>query len=305
MQTSPVMHMALPVQGGSIAVDCWGDPAKPVVVLVHVYPDNRQRWHEVVRQLSADFRVVAYDVRGAGDSFRPHRREDYALSQLTADFQVVLDAVSPDRPVHLVGHDWGSVQGWEFVTEPGLKGRIASFTSCSGPCLDHMGFWVREQFRHPSPRGLLQIGVQTLKSWYVYFFHLPVLPEALWRHVLGRHWPALMRRLEGIQNVPDHPAMQAADGQHGVWLYRANFLPRLMHPRERFAHAPVQVLVPTGDHFVSPALSADLGRWVPQLTRRELAAGHWVPLEQPGLFAQAVREYVTSISPAPQAASFL
>ncbi|MBC7699807.1 MAG: short chain dehydrogenase, partial [Massilia sp.] len=49
------------------------------------------------------------------------------------------------------------------------------------------------------------------------------------------------------------------------------------------------------DRFISPALTADLARWVPKLTRRELQAGHWVTLQQPQVFAQAVREFVGAL----------
>lgn len=293
-QTPPAKHFFVQAPGGRLAATSWGTPSpeRPTIVLVHGYPDNRSEWDPVVPHLG-DCHVVAYDVRGAGDSFVPASKSDYRLAQLTEDFTAVINAVSPDRPVHLVAHDWGSVQGWEFVTEPALAGRIASYTSCSGPCLDHVGHWMRDKFRHPSPSGLWQMGVQSVKSWYVYFFHLPWAPEALWRGVLGKHWPGLMRLLEATEIEPR--ATQTQDGANGVNLYRANFLTSMVRPRERIAHAPVQLLVPTQDHFVSPALSANLGRWVPQLTRREIKAGHWITIKQPALFAGAAREFIASL----------
>jgi pimeloyl-ACP methyl ester carboxylesterase len=278
---------------GPLRVQRWGDPAAPVVVLVHGYPDNRSKWEPVARKLSRAYQVVAYDVRGAGDSFKPTRRADYRLEHLTADFKAVINAVSPYRPVHLVSHDWGSVQGWEFVTEPTLKGRIASFTSCSGPCLDHFGHWLRDSLKHPTPRNLWRVTIQMVKSWYVYMFQLPWLPEALWRVAVGPNWPRLMRALEGTEIEP-RPS-QTSDGIHGVGLYRANVFQRMLRPRERIAHAPVQVLVPTKDHFVSPWLSENLSRWVPQLTRHEIPAGHWVTVKQPDLFAQHVRSFIDAI----------
>lgn len=275
---------------GPLAVQRWGHASLPVVILVHGYPDNRGKWEPVARQLSDRYQVIAYDVRGAGDSFKPKRRRDYRLEYLAADFQAVLQAVSPNRPVHLVAHDWGSVQSWEFVTDPQLQGRIASFTSCSGPCLDHFGHWLRDSLKRPTPRNLGRVTLQMLKSWYVYMFQLPLLPEVLWRTVVGPNWPSLMRLLERTEIEPR--ASQTSDGVHGVGLYRANVFQRMLRPRERYAHAPVQVLVPTQDHFVSPWLSENLSRWVPQLTRREIPAGHWVTLKQPELFAQHVRSFI-------------
>lgn len=292
MSTSSVSTFSVQGPDGTLAVRQWGQPGRPVVLCVHGYPDNSSKWEAVASLLADDFHVVAYDVRGAGQSFKPGNTAAYALPRLTEDFRAVIDAVSPDAPVHLVGHDWGSVQCWEFVTDASLTGRIASYTSCSGPCLDHVGHWMRDRLRHPSARGLGQVAMQLVKSWYVYLFHLPWVPELLWRGVFGRHWHLFMRWLE--RTPVARRAGQTEDGMHGVNLYRANFLPRLLRPGLRVAHAPVQILVPTGDHFVSPALSEDLGRWAPRLRRRELDAGHWVTLKQPALFAQAVREFIAA-----------
>jgi pimeloyl-ACP methyl ester carboxylesterase len=283
------------VQGpdGPLAVQRWGDAGKPLVVLVHGYPDNRHMWDPVALELARCFQVVAYDVRGAGASFKPTRRADYTLARLQADFTAVINAVSPTQPVHLAAHDWGSVQSWEFVTAPELKGRIASFTSCSGPSLDHVALWMRARLRRPSLKGLGQVIGQMLRSWYVFFFQLPWLPDALWRNVLGPHWPRLMRLLEATTIQPR--ATQAQDGALGLNLYRANFFPRVLHPRERHAHAPVQVLVLTKDHFLSPALNDDLARWVPDLTRKEIKAGHWLTIRQPQVFAQAVIAHIDRV----------
>jgi len=293
MSPIPTEHFFVQGPDGQLAVQRWGAAGRPVIVLVHGYPDNRHMWDPVALLLSRQYQVVAYDVRGAGASHKPKRVADYTLAKLTQDFTAVIRAVSPDRPVHLVAHDWGSIQSWEFVTEPALKGRIASYTSVSGPCLDHVGHWMRDQLRHPSLSGLGQMAVQLLKSWYVYLFHLPVVPELLWRHVMGPQWPRLMRLLEGTHIAPR--ATQTEDGALGVNLYRANFISCIFRPRQRVAHAPVQVLVATQDHFVSHALSAKLERWVPQLTRREIKAGHWVTIKQPELFAQAAQSFIQEI----------
>lgn len=279
------------VSGGvRLAIKHWGDRRNPTVVLIHGYPDNSSVWHAVARRLSGEFHVVAYDVRGAGESDRPARRADYRLEHLNADLRAVIDHVSPQRPVHIAAHDWGSVQAWESVTDPTLRGRIASFTSCSGPCLDHMGHWFRDRLRRPSLKGLGQVLMQNLKSWYIVFFQLPFLPEALWRGVMGRAWPTVVRWLEGVDMHPRDT--QVADGCHGVQLYRANMLPRLLRPRERHAQAPVQILVPRRDLYVSPALTAELDRWVPTLWRREFDAGHWMPLSHPREMAGAIRRFI-------------
>ena len=128
-----------------IAVYEYGDPAKPTMLLVHGWPDDHHLWDRVIPELSARFHVVAYDTRGHGRSTRTTRTEDYGLDRFAADFYAVTDAVSPDAPVHVLAHDWGSVQVWEAVCEPRAAARIASFTSVSGPNLDHLAKWTRNR----------------------------------------------------------------------------------------------------------------------------------------------------------------
>ncbi|MBH5335882.1 SDR family oxidoreductase [Streptomyces pactum] len=281
--------------GVELCVAEWGDPAAPTVLLVHGYPDSKEVWSRVARRLAGRFHVVAYDVRGCGRSSAPAPlRGGFTLERLTDDFLAVADAVSPDRPVHLVGHDWGSVQGWEFVTVPRTEGRIASFTSISGPSLDHFGHWLKRRATRPTPRALAQLLGQGAKSWYVYGLHTPVLPEALWRGPLGRRWPALLERLEKVPSDDYPTASLPRDAAHGAWLYRDNVRPRLRRPREdAFAHAPVQLIVATGDSFLSPRLYDDLDRWAPDLTRRTLDAKHWVPRTRPDQVADWIAEFVT------------
>ncbi|MFF7967202.1 SDR family oxidoreductase [Streptomyces sp. NPDC007903] len=274
-----------------------GDPERPTVVLVHGYPDSKEVWSEVAARLADDFHVVLYDVRGHGRSTAPKPlRGGFTLAKLTDDFLAVADAVSPERPVHLVGHDWGSVQSWEFVTVGRTRGRIASFTSMSGPSLDHFGHWIDARVKRPTPRRVGQLLGQGAKSWYVYLLHTPVLPELAWRGPLGKRWPKLLERAEKVP-VGDYPtATLPSDAAHGAWLYRDNVRPRLRHPRpDAVAHVPVQLITPQGDAFLSERLYDDLEQWVPRLTRRTLPAKHWVPRTRPDQLARWIEEFVTSV----------
>ncbi|MFG3092201.1 SDR family oxidoreductase [Streptomyces antibioticus] len=283
--------------GIELSVAELGDPGRPTVVLVHGYPDSKEVWSQVAARLAGDFHVVLYDVRGHGASTAPKPlRGGFTLEKLTDDFLAVVDAVSPDRPVHLVGHDWGSVQSWEFVTVARTKGRIASFTSMSGPSLDHFGHWINSRLKRPTPRRIGQLLGQGAKSWYVYLLHTPVVPELAWRGPLGKRWPRILRRLE---NVPggDYPTPSLpSDAAHGAWLYRDNVRSRLARPRpDAHAHVPVQLVTPLGDAFLSERLYDELEQWVPRLTRRTIPAKHWVPRTRPDQLASWITEFVTSV----------
>ncbi|MGW2114670.1 SDR family oxidoreductase [Streptomyces zhihengii] len=282
--------------GVDLCVAELGDEGRPVVVLVHGYPDSKEVWAEVASRLADRFHVVLYDVRGHGRSTAPRPlRGGFTLEKLTDDFLAVADAVSPDRPVHLVGHDWGSVQGWEFATVARTEGRIASFTSMSGPSLDHFGHWIKRRTTRPTPRRVAQLLGQGAKSWYVYLLHTPVLPELAWRGPLGSRWPKLLERVEGVPSGGYPTASLPRDAAHGAWLYRDNIRARLRRPRpDAHAHTPVQLITPTGDAFLSERLYDDLDTWAPRLTRRTLPAKHWIPRSRPDHLASWIAEFVSA-----------
>ncbi|AXI87442.1 SDR family oxidoreductase [Streptomyces griseoincarnatus] len=283
--------------GVELCVAELGDPERPAVVLVHGYPDSKEVWSRVAPRLAERFHVVAYDVRGHGGSTAPRPlRGGFTLEKLTDDFLAVADAVSPHRPVHLVGHDWGSVQGWEFVTVPRARERILSFTSVSGPSLDHFGHWIKSRVSRPTPRRAGHLLGQGVRSWYVYALHTPVLPELAWRGPLGRYWPRLLECMERVPGDGYPTASLPSDAAHGAWLYRDNVRSRLGDPRpDAYAHVPVQLVTPLGDRFLSPRLHDGLEQWAPRLTRRTLSSGHWVPRSRPDQLATWIADFVTSV----------
>lgn len=273
------MSTVLGADGVELFVRTAGDPVKPALVCVHGYPDHSGLWDGVAAELGDRFHVVAYDVRGAGRSGKPRGRRAYRLDVLESDFAAVLDAVSPDRPAHLLAHDWGSIQGWHFVTSESLAGRIATFTSISGPCLDHVGQRMR------GGRPLRPALGQLAKSWYIAAFQLPLLPELVMRG-LGRLAIARARRAGPRSTLPSSESV--ADYVHGIQLYRANMLPRLLRPQERRTTIPVQVITPTRDAFVNARLQTEVEEWAPDLSRHTVHGGHWLPRTRAAEIAERV-----------------
>ncbi|HEY1968357.1 MAG TPA: SDR family oxidoreductase [Pseudonocardia sp.] len=284
--------------GVSLAVQEHGDPADVTLVAVHGYPDDHTVWDEVVEELAQHYHVVTYDVRGAGDSGAPDDRRGYLLDQLADDLRVVLDAVSPDRQVHLLAHDWGSILCWHAVTDERLAGRVASYTSISGPALDHAGQWMRARLRRPSPRRLAELLRQLRSSGYIGLFQLPVLPELLWRTGL---LPRVMRLVSRGDTGLGKPS--TGDGVRGLELYRANMMSRLTRPTSRSTTVPVQVLAPTRDAFVSTALQSDVASWTTEPRLRRIPAGHWLPRSRPEVVARCTAELIDQVEGAPASRS--
>ncbi len=250
-------------------------PGKPTVVLVHGYPDQQDTWDTLIGLLPLDeWHVVTYDVRGAGDSDAPRDRASYRTDRLVDDAIAVLDAVLDEgEQVHLVGHDWGSCQLWDVVAaEPGdprLRGRIASFTSISGPSLDHMAWLLRHrEGREKAIRN------QQKHSAYIGWFCTPVLPVVGWR--LGHR--LVSRRLTQREGLPrDHfgPRL-ASNAVHGLEIYRANVMQRMRKPRRLHTDVPVLVVQPTRDPFLTPVTSEALDEHCTDVRVEEVDGSHWV-----------------------------
>jgi pimeloyl-ACP methyl ester carboxylesterase len=239
-------------------------PDRESVILVHGFPDQQDVWDRVVEALPKDeLHIVTYDVRGAGASDVPRSTDGYRVELLLADLGAVARATVPDgRRFHLVGHDWGSVALWDAVnaerTPPELVGRVASFTSVSGPSLDH----VTHLTRHLKGRRARLLR-QGLRSWYIGAFCVPVLPDLALR-ALGRN------------------------AVNGLGLYRANVGRRVRRGRPVRTDVPVLVIRPLRDRFIGEVLYDDLADECSDLIVAEVDAGHWVLATHPQVVADLV-----------------
>lgn len=266
----------------------WGNVEKPALVLVHGYPDNQEVWEPIIENLIHDFYIVTYDVRGAGESSVAKRIRDYALPRLSLDLECVVNALLPNRSFHLAAHDWGSIQSWESATEAKFKDRMLSYTTISGPCLDHAAFWMRDQFTNQKSKFFKQL----FKSWYIVAFQLPILAPTVWHFFNPERWGMVLSQLEKTKGLPLNQNI-SKDGEHGISLYRANFIPRLTRPRQRHAICPVQAVVLKRDKFVSPELIDEMPKWVEKFERVEVDANHWAVLSRPEEIAGYIAQFAT------------
>jgi pimeloyl-ACP methyl ester carboxylesterase len=275
----------------TIAVREYGERTASVhVVLLHGFPDDKRMWQPVAEELPDDWHVVTLDNRGAGASTRPPDRASMRLAQLVEDVIAVIDETVPaGETVHLVGHDWGSTLGWDVVAaatwDPRLEDRLASYTSVSGPPLDHVatrtGDW----------RGRIRMAPQLLHSWYIYFFLLPVLPELSWRQGRGVT-RRLMSRLDPTLEELDWGRETSANAIGSLDLYRANVLYRLRHPVPWRTSLPVQLVILQRDAFVTPHSLDGLEARCRNVTRVEVDSGHWLPRADPQRLADLVATFV-------------
>ncbi|WP_439936279.1 alpha/beta fold hydrolase [Nocardia sp. N13] len=275
-----------------LAVFEGGNPDGPTIVMVHGWPDTHHMWRGVAELLADEFRLVAYDTRGQGESVTDAPDDGFTLDVLADDLLAVTDAVSPGSPVHVLGHDWGSVQAWEAVCRPGAEDRIASFTSISGPNLAHVSSWVRRTLTRPDPRGLVDLAGQAIASSYVPFLVSPFAPPVI-RTLAGRQrWRLLLGAAEGRRPPPEsHAATLRRDMVSGLRYYRAN-LGRGNRSGQQRTRVPVLQLALTRDVAVRPASLAASDPFVESLERRALPHGHWAAVTRPEVVADEVARFV-------------
>ena len=304
MTTTSASSSAMPTRttvtasdGVTLAVHAYTeiDRQRPTVLAIHGYPDNHHVWDGVAEQLSDKYNVIAYDVRGAGESGRPNSRSGYRFPQLIADVAAVIDSLGVDQ-VHLLGHDWGSIQAWTAVTDETVRGKVGSLTSISGPHLNYAGKFLRSA---RSPRGVLDVIRQFLASGYLWYFLCPGLPELMFRSGLGVKVVETFARVgqSSTRTQSRGVARSTGDYVNGLNLYRANMPAPFLAPGAQLPESavPVQVLAPRKDIFVTPALQRYTGS-IPLGSRVvEIEGGHWVVTSRPDVIARLTSEWVDRV----------
>jgi pimeloyl-ACP methyl ester carboxylesterase len=240
------------------------------VVLLHGFPQQPFTWEIVADQLNAaGLRTLVPTLRGYTATSRPRPRRPYAATETTADVVALLDAAGLER-AHIVGHDWGAGPAWGMGSWH--PDRAASLTVLSTP---HPAAFVRSLGRSG----------QALRSWYMAFFQLPAVPEAMIRPSL--EW-ALVRT-----GLPADwaQAYAAAMSGPGALTGAINWYRGIPFTAKPFRRIRVPTTYVWGRH--DPAL----GRYGAEATAAyvtgpytfvELDAGHWLPELEPEAVSEAI-----------------
>jgi len=251
-----------------------GDRAGPAIVLLHGFPQSPSSYDAVVPLLTAaGLRTLVPAQRGYVATARPPRRSDYQIGAVAGDVLALLDAARVEQ-AHVVGHDWGGAQAWALAaTSPE---RVASVTVLSTP--------------HPAAfLAALGQSAQGLRSWYMAFFQLPIVPEAVARQTLS-----MTLRRSGLPGpyVERYATAMAAPGVLAGALNWYRGIPFS-------ARTPVgRITVPTT--YVWGRRDVALGRRAAEATERyvsgpyrfvDLDASHWLPETEPQAVAEAVLEH--------------
>jgi pimeloyl-ACP methyl ester carboxylesterase len=252
-----------------------------LVLLLHGFPECWYSWRHQLKALGARYHVVAPDMRGYNLSDKPARVEDYRVERLTDDVMGLVRHFGAGEAA-VVGHDWGAAVAWAVAeTHPEYVWKLAALQVPPGKV------WAKNMTLR-----------QLLKSWYMFFFQLPSIPEWLIRRddFAGLEETFRKTARPGTFSETDLAILKSALREPGaltaaVNYYRANvgaILRRRFQKKEE-PKADTRVRVPTlfiygeRDFAIVPETVRGVGEYVdaPYREVRLGRANHWVQQEHP------------------------
>ena len=246
----------------------------PLVILLHGFPDHARTWRFQMEPLAAaGFRVIAPNMRGYGNSSKPAGVSAYRASTLALDIIGLAHALGERRIALLVGHDWGGAVAWRAAdNHPDVVDRLAILNSPP-----------TKQFIKA-----LRTWRQMKKSWYVFFFQLPWLPEFMLSRGAMRSIRSSLRHAVQRKDAfteEDWENEKASLSTPGTLTAAINYYRAAVRSaRSGHSHGPrgdVPTLVLWGDR--DRFLGTELLDGLPGSTEiiHYPSAGHWVHWDEP------------------------
>ena len=259
----------------------------PVVLLLHGFPEFSYGWRRQIEPLvAAGFRVIVPDQRGYNLSSKPSGVAAYVLTELVSDVIAIADQLGQEK-IFLAGHDWGAAVAWSAALLH--RQRIAKLAVLNVP---HPS--VMRKFLSTRPR-------QFLRSWYMFLFQVPWLPEALLSacnfRVAAR---SLLRSSRpGTFSAEDLAQYRAAWSQPGALTGMINWYRALFRVRTKFAdntvRVPTRILWGERDDFLLTEMAHQSLRYCTSAELFTFAnATHWLQHEEPVRVSELLIEFFRS-----------
>ncbi|MEB3356127.1 MAG: alpha/beta hydrolase, partial [Synechococcales bacterium] len=274
MSNSDWTHEFLATNG--ITLHCVTQGQGDLMVMLHGFPECWYSWRHQIPEFAQQYRVIAPDLRGYNESDKPKGVEAYRMSELVKDVEGLVHRAGYDRCI-LVGHDWGGAIAWNVaITCPDLVERL-----------------IVMNIPHPAKFAAgLQTPQQLMRSWYVFFFQIPWLPE----------WLISLNDYEAIASAfldmaVDKSAFSPADidvykdvaAKRGGLTAMLNYYRSLLqHPSQAIdrqwpvIHSPTLMIWGENDAALGIELTYGTDQYVSNLDICYIPhCSHWVQQEQP------------------------
>jgi pimeloyl-ACP methyl ester carboxylesterase len=272
--------------GQEFEVATAGD-GKKLALCLHGFPELHYSWrHQISLLVEMGYKVWAPNLRGYGGSSKPEGVVSYQLNILVQDVAALIDASGAEE-VTLIAHDWGAIIAWHFAI---LK--IRPLTRLVIMNVPHPKCAQRE----------LKHWHQLKKSWYIFFFQLPRIPEWL----LGRNGAERIKRAFSRMAVdqtrfPEEDLQLYADAasRPGALRSMINYYRALLRTKDVRETGDGMVNIPTlmiwgeEDSAIDIRCTDGTQQWVPDLELRRLpGVSHWVQQEAPEKVNSILREWL-------------
>ena len=258
-----------------------------LMIMLHGFPEFWYSWRYQIPEFAPDYKVVCPDLRGYNDSDKPRQISAYGMTELVEDVKGIIEGFG-DQSCVLVGHDWGGAIAWHFAyTYPQMLEKL-----------------IILNLPHPAELSKgLKTRQQLLKSWYIFFFQLPFLPEWFLSWDNYRAIDAAFRGMAVDQTAftpQDIDAFKKAAAKRGaltamVNYYRCAFRDLLQLGDREWGVLDVPTLMIWGeqDAALGKELTYNTGKYVKNLQLHYLPnCSHWVQQEQPKLVNRYMREFL-------------
>ena len=274
-----------------------GDPYGTPIVFLHGFPDFWYGWHNQIPFFAQrGYRVIAPDQRGYNLSDKPKNIEDYRISILATDVKALIEALGYER-VHLVGHDWGAAVAWWVATM--YPERLITLNILNVP-------YPTVMMKQLQSGDLSQL----LKSWYMFFFQIPRLPEALVSVDGYARMGDILKRTSnpGSFNDEDIALYRQAWAQPGAMTASINWYRAMFRSASEARQVAKQNALDSGRKIQTPTLilwgekDAFLGTSLARESLKVVENGelvffpkstHWIQHDEPDDVNQYLLEWIT------------
>ena len=258
-----------------------------LMLMLHGFPDFWYSWRHQIPEFADDYKVVALDLRGYNESDKPKKLENYKMEQLVEDVKGVIEGLGYESCI-LVGHDWGGAIAWNFAY--------------AYP--DQVDKLIVMNMPHPAKfmEGL-KTPQQLLRSWYIFLFQLPLLPEALfhWNDYQAIDSIFVGTAIDKTAFTPtDLEAYKDAAAKRGaltaMFNYYRNSFSELLNDKQKdwgVLNIPTLMIWGEDDQVLDKELTSGTDKFVKNLQIKYIPnCSHWVQQEQPLLVNQYMREFL-------------
>ncbi len=271
MNTMNIEHTTIRTNGVDLHVAQAGPADGPPLILLHGFPEYWGGWSKQIPALAAaGYRVWAPDQRGYNLSSKPAGLRAYDIDEMARDVVGLIDATG-QRQVRLVGHEWGAAVAWWVAGK--YPERLSHLAILNVP---HVAVMFRTVWRS---------WAQMRRSWYIFFFQIPRVPEASLRR---NNWSNAIRSLKGssrrgVFTPEDIDGYRAAWSQPGAIGSMINWY-RAAARSQRKLTGLGRIRVPT--LMIWGARDIALGREMAQPSIDLCDSGRLVFIEEAGHFVQ-------------------